>query len=112
MKFSELSYRDYIAIEIIPHLAGRNLPASAAKEAYTIADAMLAEAGKRDHTIAELVARAEKAERTLEVLRATKSKTEMIEAISEFCDRVEAGEIRSRRTYAKFCWLLERKPRT
>jgi hypothetical protein len=32
-------------------------------------------------------------------------------ATGEFCDRVEAGEIRSRRTYAKFCELLGREPR-
>ncbi len=35
----------------------------------------------------------------------------MAEAMSEFCDRVEAGEVRSRRTYAKFCEILGREPR-
>lgn len=31
------------------------------------------------------------------------------DALQRFCDRVEAGEVRSRRTYAKFCGLLGRE---
>lgn len=35
----------------------------------------------------------------------------MAQAMNEFCDRVERGEVRSKRTYATFCEILERKPR-
>ncbi len=30
-------------------------------------------------------------------------------AMNEFCDRVEKGEVHSRKTYAKFCKILGRK---
>lgn len=30
------------------------------------------------------------------------------DAMTRFCDRVEAGEVRSRRTYAEFCEILGR----
>lgn len=33
---------------------------------------------------------------------------EMHDAMNEFCDRVEVGEVRSRKTYAKFKAILER----
>lgn len=33
------------------------------------------------------------------------------DAMQRFCDRVEAGEVRSRRTYAEFCDILGREPR-
>ena len=36
----------------------------------------------------------------------------MAEAMARFCDRVEAGEVRSRRTYAEFCEILCREPKT
>lgn len=32
-------------------------------------------------------------------------------AMNRFCDRVERGEVRSRRTYAEFCEILGREPR-
>lgn len=32
-------------------------------------------------------------------------------AMNRFCDRVEAGEVRSRRTYAEFCALIGRAPK-
>lgn len=32
------------------------------------------------------------------------------EAMNEFCDRVETGDIRSKLTYTKFCELLDRQP--
>lgn len=35
----------------------------------------------------------------------------MATAMNRFCDRVEAGEVRSRRTYAEFCEILGRAPR-
>ncbi len=35
----------------------------------------------------------------------------MAEAMDRFCDRVEAGEVRSRRTYAEFCGILGREPK-
>ena len=70
MKFSELSYRDYIAIEVVGHFAGSaRSPQMAATAAYAFADAMLKEAGKRDHEMEELRERAALAERTLQVLR-------------------------------------------
>lgn len=34
-----------------------------------------------------------------------------VELMTEFCDRVEQGSIRSKRTYAKFCALLGRTPK-
>lgn len=36
----------------------------------------------------------------------------MAEAMDRFCDRVEAGEIRSKRTYAEFCEILGREPKS
>ncbi len=33
------------------------------------------------------------------------------DAMQRFCDRVEAGEVRSRRTYAEFCGILGREPK-
>lgn len=41
----------------------------------------------------------------LRVLRAAHT------AMSTFCDRVEKGEVRSKRTYAEFCTILGRIPR-
>lgn len=35
----------------------------------------------------------------------------MRSAMDEFCDRVERGEIRSKRTYQKFCTILGRNLR-
>lgn len=32
-------------------------------------------------------------------------------AMHTFCERVEAGEIRSRKTYADFCIILGRQPK-
>lgn len=37
---------------------------------------------------------------------------ELLDAMAEFCRRVEAGEIRSRRTYGKFKALLAAHGRT
>jgi len=34
-----------------------------------------------------------------------------INAMNEFCDRVDCGEVRSKKTYLKFCKLLEREPK-
>lgn len=34
---------------------------------------------------------------------------ELLATMHNFCDRVEAGEVRSRRTYSKFCQLLGRE---
>lgn len=33
------------------------------------------------------------------------------EAMTEFCERVEKGEVRSYYTYGKFCALLGRQPK-
>lgn len=33
------------------------------------------------------------------------------EGMSTFCDRVERGEVRSKRTYAQFCAILGRTPK-
>lgn len=88
MKLSELSYRDYIAIEVLPGIVGRysvTKSSDAAQKAYRVADAMLVEAGKRDHELEELRERAEKAERTLEILRPT--------APEDFILRVALDEI-------------------
>lgn len=69
MKFSELSYRDYIAIECAGHFAGiARSPQMAATAAYAFADAMLVEAGKRNHEMEELRERAATAERTNSIL--------------------------------------------
>lgn len=37
--------------------------------------------------------------------------TRQRDAMNRFCDRVEAGEVRSRRTYAEFCTILGRSPK-
>lgn len=36
----------------------------------------------------------------------------MADAMNRFCDRVEKGEVRSKRTYAEFCEILDREPKT
>ncbi len=70
MKISELSYRDYIAIECIGHCIPRARSAEAAAHiAYQMADAMLAEAGKHNRDVEEQRERAEKAERSTTILR-------------------------------------------
>lgn len=42
------------------------------------------------------------------IVLACNSHYELIEALQEFCARVEAGEVRSKRTYAKFKAILSR----
>jgi hypothetical protein len=69
MRLSELSYRDYIAIDVVGHLAGQMPDEDAARRAYGVADAMLKQAGKRNHELEELREKAATAERTLEILR-------------------------------------------
>lgn len=44
------------------------------------------------------------------VLAAAQEIETLREALSEFCDRVEKGEVRSVRTYQRFCDLLSRDP--
>jgi hypothetical protein len=73
MKLSDLSKRDYIAIEVVGHFVAN--PFFDAKKmtecAYTLADAMIAHAGApaRDHELEELRASTASLQRSNEVLR-------------------------------------------
>lgn len=87
MKLSELSRRDYIAIEVVGDIAQLTLKAMAAlpgaefnddtafpiiaEKAYQLADAMIAYHGKpkRDHEYAEMLATVGAAQRSNEILR-------------------------------------------
>jgi hypothetical protein len=46
------------------------------------------------------------------VARLCNKALDAVAAMDEFCDRVEAGEVRSSRTYLKFCEILGREPRS
>lgn len=72
MKLSELSKRDYIAIEVLGKLAGpHTLDKDAVWRAYGLADAMIAFEGKpkRDAEFEDMKTRLEAAERSNEILR-------------------------------------------
>lgn len=66
MKLSELSLRDYIAMEVFPSLVGKMLDKDAAWRAFTAADEFLKRAGREHelarHEIDSANRRAEKAE--------------------------------------------------
>ena len=74
MKLSEISYRDYIAIEAlcvvrqISDKSPKDLARETAKRAYLIADAMLEHAGKYENRVKHAEARAEKAETSVAVM--------------------------------------------
>lgn len=67
MKLSELSYREYIALEIVGHLAGTMLDKEAAWRAFTLADEFLKRAGKYRDLAAE-AARASAMAEALELI--------------------------------------------
>ena len=54
MKLSELSFREYIALEAIGHLAGTMPDKDAALRAFTLADEFLKRAGREYDKIAEI----------------------------------------------------------
>jgi hypothetical protein len=69
MKLSELSYREWIAIEALRGTAASDVPAdSLVAFAFGIADEFLAACGKRNQEIEILRQRAEKAETRVSVL--------------------------------------------
>lgn len=73
MKLSELSYREYIALEALPPLVGKISDTDAVWRAFSVADAFLKHAGRQNelatHRIGEQTRRAEAAEATVELLR-------------------------------------------
>lgn len=72
MKLSELSYREYIAVEVFPQFIGQKMAdREAAWRAFCAADAFLKAAGKEYREVAEQREHAETAERALVVLRET-----------------------------------------
>lgn len=92
MKLSELSRRDYIAIEVVGRFAHPHVPeAQAVKSAYAVADAMIAYAGQpaRDHELEDLRNSVAALRRSNEVLRnlvphTEKAATIALEQIWEF----------------------------
>lgn len=68
MKFSELSYREYIALEVLPVLADKINAQSAVAQAFLAADAFLKECGKENDNLAAAKRRAEKAETSVSIL--------------------------------------------
>lgn len=73
MKLSELSYREYIALQALPAFlnAGTMIDHDAAWRAFGAADAFLKQTGKEYREVAEQREHAETAERALVVLRET-----------------------------------------
>lgn len=85
MKLSELSRRDYIAIEIVGHLAATNRTADICTlQAYEIADAMIAYEGrpKRDHELEDLRDALKSAELVRDILREFAETDEQTAAIA------------------------------
>lgn len=69
MKLSELSYREYIALEVVPSFAGKISDSDAVRRAFGVADLFLKQCGKHTDKVAAMEARAVKAETALEVLQ-------------------------------------------
>ena len=71
MKLSELSKRDYIAIEVVGNFAHHMLDKQAVWRAYGLADAMIAYEGQpaRDHELTDLRKSVEALQRSNEILR-------------------------------------------
>lgn len=94
MKLSELSRRDYIAIEIVGHLAATNRTADICTlQAYEIADAMIAFEGKpkRDHELEDMGERLATVERTLEIFRGASAVDEITNVEHIFRSGFAAG---------------------
>ena len=68
MKLSELSYREYIALEVFPGFIGSMPDDEAAWRAFGAADAFLKRCGKEHDRVAQAEFRATQAENTLSVL--------------------------------------------
>jgi len=69
MKLSELSYREYLAIEVFPRFVGSMPDSEAAWRAFGAADAFLKRAGTEQDKITAAEKRAAEAEQALEVMR-------------------------------------------
>lgn len=72
MKLSEISWRDYIAIEVLPAIVSRGdtQPAEQVIQAFDIADAMLHKMGRYTYESDKSATALARAEITIEVLRA------------------------------------------
>ena len=69
MKLSELSYREYIALEVFPTIIARtHVDELAARRAFSAADAFLREVGKENDKVASAERRAEKVEAQVSLL--------------------------------------------
>lgn len=92
MKLSDLSKRDYIAIEVVGHFVDPHVShAQATKSAYDLADTMVAYAGQpaRDHEVADLRKAVDSLRTSNEILRnlvphTEKAATVALEQIWEF----------------------------
>lgn len=62
MKLSELSYREYIALEVLPSFAGQMLDRDAAFRAFGLADEFLKRAGREHDKIASIQRECDKLE--------------------------------------------------
>lgn len=69
MKLSELSYREYIALEALPAFVGNMLDKDAAWRAFSIADEFLKRAGREHDKIAEIKRECDKLEIQNSLLR-------------------------------------------
>lgn len=62
MKLSELSFREYIALEALPAFAGTMLDKAAAWRAFSLADEFLKRAGREHDKVAEIKRECDKLE--------------------------------------------------
>lgn len=68
MKFSDLTYREYIALEVFPRFVGSMSDDEAARRAFSAADAFLKRVGKEMDKVATAEQRAEEAELQVSLL--------------------------------------------
>jgi len=69
MKLSELSYREYIALEVLPSFAAKYLDKDAVWRAFGLADTFMKHAGKENDKIFRAEQRAIEAETKFETLQ-------------------------------------------
>jgi hypothetical protein len=95
MKLSELSRRDYIAIEIVGHLVGATLhsPEDCAEQAYVFADAMLRKQEIHADMERSWERRAQQSDTALQVLRDT-----LKDMLGKKADENPAGTINALRS--------------
>jgi hypothetical protein len=69
MKLSELSYREYVALEVLPAFAGSTDDKDAVCRAFGVADSFLSAVGKTEDRVKHLEDRATRAEAKFDTLQ-------------------------------------------